>query len=122
MFGVELTRAVIAATDSNFLAALVAATTPTASAGATLSNITTDLGVLLSAVTTSATSRVYYITSATNMKKLVLKANSIGAPAFPSLGILGGEIIPGVTAIVSDQCQPIRPSCSTQPAWSAMPI
>ena len=102
MFGTELQKAVVAATDTNFLAALVAATTPTASAGSTLANIVTDLGVLLSAVTTSATGRVFLVMSATNMKKLVLKANSIGSPAFPNLGIMGGEIIPGITAIASD--------------------
>jgi hypothetical protein len=59
--------------------------------------------VLLAAVTTSATSQLYYVTSPTNMKKLVLKANTIGAPAFPALGPNGGEIFPGVTAIASDQ-------------------
>ena len=53
LFASELQKAVIAATDTNFLAALVAATTPTASAGSSLANIITDLGVLLGAVTTS---------------------------------------------------------------------
>jgi hypothetical protein len=36
LFGNELQKAVVAATDANFLAALVAATTPTASAGSSL--------------------------------------------------------------------------------------
>jgi hypothetical protein len=102
LFASELTKAVIAATDSNFLTALVAATTPTASAGNSLANITTDLGVLLSAVTTSATSRVFYVTSSANMKKLVLKSNSVGSPAFPGLTLSGGEVFGGVTAIASD--------------------
>ena len=95
-------KAVIAATDTNFLAALVAATTPTASAGSSLANIVTDLGVLLGAVTTSSTSKVFYVTSVTNMKKLVLKSNSVGSPAFPGLTLSGGEVFGGVTAIASD--------------------
>jgi hypothetical protein len=103
LFNSELTKAVVAATDSVFLAALVAATTPTASAGSTLANITTDLGVLLSAVSNGANSKLYFVTSPTNMKKLVLKANTIGAPAFPFLGPNGGQIMQGVTAIASDQ-------------------
>jgi hypothetical protein len=102
LFGNELTRAVVAATDSNFLAALIAATTPTASAGSSLANITTDLGVLLSAITTGATSRVFYVTSSTNMKKLVLKSNAVGSPAFPGLTLNGGTVFGGVVAIASD--------------------
>ncbi len=103
LFAAELTRGVVAATDSNFLAALLAATTPTASAGATLANIVTDLDVLLSAVTTSATSRLFYVTSPANMKSLMVKANTAGALVFPNLGISGGELWPGITAIASDQ-------------------
>ena len=102
LFASELQKAVVAATDTNFLAALVAATTPTASAGSSLANIITDLGVLLGAVTTSATSKVFYVTSVTNMKKLVLKSNSVGSPAFPGLTLSGGEVFGGVTAIASD--------------------
>jgi hypothetical protein len=102
LFGNELQKAVVAATDTNFLAALVAATTPTASAGNSLANITTDLGTLLSAITTGATSKVFYITSATNMKKLTLKANSVGSPAFPGLSLTGGTVFGGITAIASD--------------------
>jgi hypothetical protein len=98
----ELTAGCVAAVDSVFLSALVAGTTPTASAGNSLANITTDLGVLLSAVSTGANSKVYYVVSPTNMKKLVLKASSIGSPAFPELTINGGPIFGGVWAIASD--------------------
>jgi hypothetical protein len=102
LFANELTKAVVAATDSNFIAALIAATTPSASAGATLANITTDFDTLFSAVTTSASSRLFYVTSANNMKSIMVKANTAGAPVFPNLGINGGELFPGVTAIASD--------------------
>jgi hypothetical protein len=103
LFDSELQKAVVAATDSVFLADLVAATTPTASAGATLANIVTDLGVLLAAVTNGANSKIYFIIGTTNAKKLSLKASSTGAPAFPNFGPNGGDLIPGVTGLVSDQ-------------------
>jgi hypothetical protein len=102
LFNSELTRAVVAATDSNFITALIAATTPTASAGATLANITTDFDVLFSAVTTSAASRLFYVTSANNLKSIMVKANTAGAPVFPNLGPTGGELFPNVVAIASD--------------------
>jgi hypothetical protein len=102
LFNTELRNAVVAATDTTFLSGLYAAVTPTGSAGASLANIVTDLGVLLSAVTTGAASRLYFIIDATNAKKLSLKASSIGTPAFPNFGPNGGEIIPGITGIVSD--------------------
>ena len=93
----------VAATDSTFLAALIAATTPTPSAGATLANVITDMDTLLGAITTSATSKIYFVTSLTNMKGIVAKASSGGAPAFPNLGPNGGELFVDVTAIASDQ-------------------
>jgi HK97 family phage major capsid protein len=103
LFNSELTGAVVAATDSQFLTGLIAATTPTASAGALLANIVTDLSVLLSAITNGPNSKIYFIVSPTNAKKLALKASSIGSPAFPNIGPNGGEIIPGVTMLVTDQ-------------------
>jgi hypothetical protein len=63
LFANELTKGVVAATNTSFLAALIAATTPVASGGNTLAQIAVDLEVLLSNVTTHATSRLYYVTS-----------------------------------------------------------
>jgi hypothetical protein len=59
--------------------------------------------VLLSAITTSATSRIYYVASPANMKSIVTKGNVGGQPAYPTLGPNGGELFPGVVAIASDQ-------------------
>jgi Phage capsid family len=98
----ELTSGRVAAVDSVFLAALISATTPTASAGSTLANITTDLSVLLSAVTTGANSKLYFVLSPVNVKKLAMKASSTGAPAWPSLTVNGGDIA-GITVLPSDQ-------------------
>ncbi len=102
LFADELTKAIIAATDSFFLSSLISATTPTSSAGATLANVVADFDTLLTAVVTSATSKLFYIASPANVKSLMTKGAVGGQPAFPSLGINGGEIFPGVTAIASD--------------------
>jgi hypothetical protein len=71
LFAAELTKGVVAATDSNFITALIAATTPTASAGATLAAAITDFDVLLTAVTTSATSRLFYVSSPAKLNHLL---------------------------------------------------
>ena len=63
----------------------------------------TDLDTLLSAVTFGADARLFFVTSPSNMKGLALKAATTGASAFPGLGPNGGELMPGVTAIASDQ-------------------
>ena len=98
----ELTAGAVAAVDSVFLAALIAATSPIASAGSSLANIVTDLGALLAAVTTGANSKIYYVLSPANVKKLAMKSSSTGAPAWPNLTVNGGDIA-GITVIASDQ-------------------
>ena len=102
LFSSELQKGVVAATDSNFITALIAATTPVASGGSTLAQIAVDLEVLLSNVTTHQGSRLYFVTSPTNLKGIIAKASAVGQPAFPNLGPMGGELWPGVTVIPSD--------------------
>jgi HK97 family phage major capsid protein len=103
LFNAELRKGVAAATDSVFLSGLAVGVTPSASAGSSAANVLTDLQTLLAAVTTGPNSRLYFIIDAANAKKLVTKINSGGAMAFPGMGINGGEILPGVTAVVTDQ-------------------
>jgi hypothetical protein len=102
LFDSELRKAVVFATDSVFLAALAAASTPVASAGASFVNVMTDMGALLDGVTTHANSRLFYIASPANIKRLLLKSNTLGSPAFPGLRPGGGEALPGIVAIASD--------------------
>jgi hypothetical protein len=64
--------------------------------------VVTDFDTLLSAVTTHAGSRLFYVASPANVKSIMVKANTAGAPVFPNLGVTGGELFPGVTAIASD--------------------
>ena len=101
LFANELKKGVVAAVDATFLSALVASTVPVASAGATFNNILTDLGVLVDGVVTGPNSKLFYVTSPANMKKLLLKSTGQGGIAFPALG--DGSLIPGITAIASDQ-------------------
>ena len=103
LFNAELRKGVAAATDLVFLSGLAVGVTPTASAGSSAANVLTDLQTLLAAITTGPNSRLYFIVDATAAKKLVTKTNSSGAIAFPGMGINGGEILPGVTALVTDQ-------------------
>jgi Phage capsid family len=98
----ELTSGCVAAVDSVFLSTLLSATTPTASAGSSLANIVTDLGVLLAAVTTGAQSKLYWVLSPSNVKKLAMKASSTGAPAWPGLTVNGGDVA-GIAVLPSDQ-------------------
>jgi hypothetical protein len=103
LFDQELRNAVAVSTDTIFLSDLVAGTTPTASAGATLANIMTDMAALLAAVYTHAGSQLFYVTGPSNMKSLALKASTSGGLVFPGLGPNGGTLLPGVTAIASYQ-------------------
>jgi capsid protein len=55
-----------------------------------------------SAVTTGASSKLYWVLSPANVKKLAMKASSTGAPAWPSLTVNGGDIA-GIAVLPSDQ-------------------
>ena len=103
LFNNELRKAAAAATDQVFLAGLAADETPTASAGSSAANVYTDLAALLAALDTGATSRLFFIIGAANAKKLMTKTTTSGDLAFPQMGPSGGSILPGVTALVSDQ-------------------
>ena len=91
LFDSELRNGVVAATDTTFLSALIAATTPTASAGATYANVVTDFKVLFNAVTTHANSKLFYIISPARMKSLMFLTSNQGAPV-PSLLQAAGRV------------------------------
>ena len=102
LFQDELRSAVAKISDTEFLGSLYSSTTPTASAGDTLAAIEEDLGVLLAAVASGARSRLYFVIDAVNARHMALQSLGSGARAFPSLGVNGGEVIPGVMCLVSD--------------------
>jgi len=103
LFRAELTKAVARSTDAVFLAGLLAGVTPTPSAGSTAANIMTDLGALLGAVTITPSTRLLYVADVATMKRAALKVGSGGNFLFPRLGPTGGELLPGVEAVATDQ-------------------
>jgi hypothetical protein len=105
MFADSLRTGVANATDARFLSTLIAATTPTASAGNTVANILTDIRALLATIVVNARSRLYFVLSPANLKALLTKTTSGGSAdgrAFPNLTISGGEF-GGITVLASDQ-------------------
>ena len=97
----ETRNAVIAAIDNAFVDALVAATTPTGSTGAALS----DIGVLLSAITSGSNASFFAITTPAICKSFAVTAQAPGAngggPAFSGFTATGG-VIAGVRVLASD--------------------
>jgi hypothetical protein len=97
----ETRNAVIAAIDNAFVDALVALTTPVASTGAALS----DIGVLLSAITSGSNASLFAITTPAICKSFAVTAMAPGAngggPAFPGFTATGG-VIAGVRVLASD--------------------
>ena len=104
LFDSELRRAISSVTNATFLAGLIAATTPSGSAGSTAANVLTDLNTLLGAITTvSESSRLYFIVTGTAAKGLATKINTAGVLQFPNFGVQnGGEVLPGITGLISN--------------------
>ena len=100
LFNNELQSAVAYATDEIFITTLLAATTPTASAGDSAVEVRTDLKTLLAAVDLNENSRVYFLTDMAAVKALAMKGDDIGGAAFPNMTVNGGTI-GGVTVVPS---------------------
>jgi HK97 family phage major capsid protein len=97
----ELRGALAAATDAAFLADLLAGAPSSASAGATATQILTDIATLLTAVAPKATSRLYLLTTPALASKLTTKADTSGRHAFVGMSPTGGELV-GIPCLVSD--------------------
>jgi hypothetical protein len=93
----ELRAGVVAGVDQAFLAALLAAVTPAASAG----NRVDDIDTLLAAVPLGAGSRPYFIFAQDVGKRLATERSS-DVRLWPEMTPLGGSIV-GVPALVTDR-------------------
>jgi hypothetical protein len=102
LFAAELRRAVSVATNKNFLAGLVAGTTPIGSSGSTTANCLTDLAAVLAPIVIHAASKLFFIYSGDDAKGLAFKVNSAGALQFPNALASGSQILPGVVGLISD--------------------
>lgn len=101
LFASELRKAVAVATDTEFLALVLAGISPASSAGTTVANMRTDIQTALTAVATDASSRLYILVGATTAKSLALAAATGGVAAFPNMTPQGGTIA-GVPVVVTD--------------------
>jgi HK97 family phage major capsid protein len=101
LFATELSAAVAAETDANFVSVLTSGATSFASNGATAEHVLTDLRGLLAAITTSARSQLFLLMTSAIAKILSVVHTNTGAPAFPTMGYGGGSI-GGIQAVVSD--------------------
>ena len=71
LFDAELRLAVAYATDQDFIAGMIASTTPIPSSGTTYSAVMDDFSALFAAVTMHAGSKLFYIISAQNLKNMM---------------------------------------------------
>jgi HK97 family phage major capsid protein len=104
IFGSELRRAIVAATDKTFLEILFADVDGIASTGSTAVQILADLEAMLGAIDLSATSVPYWVGSANLAGKLATKGTTTGAQAFPGMTPMGGELL-GLPFLVTDQLE-----------------
>jgi HK97 family phage major capsid protein len=92
----ELGGAVALATDVEFLAILLAGA-PVVTA---TTNFLTDLSAALATITVNTGSKIFLIANAATARILALKPSTAGGPAYPSLGLSGGEVA-GMQLVVS---------------------
>lgn len=104
LFDTQLRRAISTETNKSFLAGLIAATTPSASAGSSAANVLSDLSTLLGAITTvSESSKLYFVVTGAAAKGLATKINAAGVLQFPNFSVTGGgEILPGIVGLISN--------------------
>lgn len=97
----ELSNAVSTATNVAFFSAITSGAPSHASGGATAALILADLNTMLGDLSIGATSRLFFVLSASNCAKMAMKLNTSGQSAFPNLAVTGGDVA-GVTVIPSD--------------------
>jgi Phage capsid family len=99
----ELIHAASLAVDSGFLATLLSGVSVGTSSGSTAEAVRADLAVLLAAVPTDQTSKLFILTSPLVCKMWAAMGATAtnGRPAFPQMTPQGGSIL-GITVIASD--------------------
>jgi HK97 family phage major capsid protein len=97
----ELINACTLAIDGSFLATLLAGVVVGTSIGSAAEAIRADLAVLLAAVPTDQTSKLFIITSPLICKMWAAMGSANGGPAFEDMTPQGGTII-GIPVIASD--------------------
>jgi hypothetical protein len=101
LFANELSNAVAVATDQKFIAILTTGAASFASAGTSATGAWADVRALLAAVTTTARSKLFLLTTSAIAKALAALHTSAGDAAFEDMTANGGTIA-GITVVVSD--------------------
>jgi hypothetical protein len=95
---------VASATDLQFIAGLVAGTSPIPSSGTDADAYQTDMAALMASVSPRANSRLFVIMDANLALTLSLTRGTGGELVFPGLSYRGGELQRDLPVLVSDQC------------------
>jgi hypothetical protein len=97
----ELTKGVVAASDTAFLAAITSGLTPIAAAGTDAAGVASDIAAALETIPTSASSVIYVAVSPLVAKRLSMMTGTDGHLAFPGMSVAGGTI-GGIAVVATD--------------------
>lgn len=102
----ELRRAVARVSDEVFLTAIseVTGAYSTPGTGTSAAQIASDVGEALEHLTYGSDAKLYLIASPKYVKAMAMARGTAGAPAFPGVGCLGGDL-QGITVVCSDAAQ-----------------
>src|SRR5262245_22501450 len=101
LFRRELSNAVAAVTDQQFISLITSGAATVSSAGATANQIHQDFANALNAMSTDAASRLFVLVQSGTAKALATKVTNNGETAFPGMSPTGGTIL-NMPALVSD--------------------
>lgn len=101
LFQQELARAVAAETDNKFLSQISTGISGTPSQGSNAVGIAADMAALLAQISIGAGSKVFVAMNPNDAKHMAIQISTIGAQAFPSMQINGGNYA-GATVMPTD--------------------
>ena len=91
LFQQELARAVAAETDAKFLSVISTGITGTPSQGSNAAAIAADMATLLAGIITGVGNKVFIAMNPSDVKHMAVQIATIGARAFPTVTINGGD-------------------------------
>jgi hypothetical protein len=97
----ELRAAIAAITDSTFFSLILTGISATPSSGGGVAQVRADLTTALDALSTGASSKIFFVMSSAVANRLSLMGDTAGNAAFAGMTPQGG-LIGGITTLVSD--------------------
>jgi Phage capsid family len=101
LVALELRNAIATVTDTAFFSLILNGVSATPSSGGGVVQVRADLTTALDALSTGASSKIFFVMSSAVAKRLSLMGDTAGGSAFPQMTPQGGSI-GGVTTLVSD--------------------